>query len=239
MSGIQSVSSQLITYPADGNRKQGAKAGKWVLDFSQGLAVDRDGDSEAMSNNLFKIGSKFARSLFLSVSTTDVTIKIGQNILPKSQQLTYVINGIGFEDVTLEFPTDRTPLDDFSFIAIASDSPVFPIDADVLRGTHTPTVQTGTTVDALTTVFDFLFQGYTQMQIITENILAVNELEVNIQLSEDGVNFVSAQSYPLTVAVNDFNTFQNSIAHKFIRVQIHAKLAGLQTDFRVQAQLEK
>ena len=239
MSGIQSFSSQLMTYPKDGNRKQGAKAGRWVLDFVNGLATDKDGNSEEISNNLVKIGKNFARSVFISVSTVDAIIKIGQNILPKFHQLTYVINGIGFEDVTIEFPTDRTPTDDFSFIVIASDADQFPIDADVLTGNHTPTLQTGTSVDAFTTIMDFLFTGYSQLQIISENILGVNELEITVQISEDGVNWVDSQGYPATIAVNDADIFQSSVAHRFLRVQIHAKVALSQSDFRVQAELEK
>ena len=86
---------------------------------------------------------------------------------------------------------------------------------------------------------DFLFTGYSQLQVISENTLGVNELEVEIQISEDGINWVTAQGYPATIAVNDADIFQSSVAHRFIRVQIHARVAASQSDFRIQAELEK
>lgn len=236
---ISNVSAQLMTFPKNGIRKQGAKSGRWVLDFVNALATDKDGNSEEISNSLVKIGSQFARSVFITVSTVDALIKIGQNTLPKSHQLTYVINGIGFEDITIEFPVDRTPLDDFSFLVIASDASIFPIDADVLIGQHNPTPQTGTTVDADVVIFDFLFTGFNQLQLVIENTGGTNGLTATVEVSEDGTNFVASQGFPVNIPFGDFNIFQNSINHKFISVKVKAQVPASQTTFRIQANLER
>lgn len=236
---IQKISSQLITYPSDGKRKTGAKAGRYLLDFEQGLVIAPDGTTEKMSNDLARIGKNFVRSCFIAVSTVDALIKLGQNILPKGQQLTYVINGIGFQNMEIEFPTDRTPKNDFSFLVIGSDSEVFPVSIDVLLATHQPTTQTGNTTDNYVTVFDILFTSYSQITLLIENTGGVNTMTAQVQVSEDGVNWVAAQGYPVDVAINDANVFQSSIKHKYYRVQVKSKVAGSATSYRVQANLER
>ena len=234
---IQKLSTQIISFPKDATRKKGAKAGRYVLDFENGLVTAPDGSTEEMSNDLKKIGSNFARSVFITVSTVDAKIKIGQNQLPKSHQLTYVVQGIGFQDMVVEFPTDRTPLDDFSFAVMASDSNIFPIDADVLVGFHNPTPQTGNTGAAYVTVFDFVFTGYSQIEIITENTGGVNTILVKIQVSEDAVNWVDHQGYEKSIPVNDSDVFSSSVKHKYYRVQVKNNPGS--STFRVQANLER
>lgn len=236
---IQNISSQLMAYPSTGIRKQQALAGRYILDFTQGIVVAPDGSNEMMSKALVSIGSKFCKSVFLTVSTVDAKIKIGQNILPVGHQLTYVINGIAFETMEIEFPIDRTPLNDFSFLVIGSDADIFPISTDVLLASHNPTTQTGTTTDNYVTIMDFNFRGFSQVEIIISNTLGVNVMMADVQLSENGVDWVSAQNYPLDVAVNDSNVFQSSIAHKYGRVRLKSKVAGNATDYKVQANLER
>lgn len=239
MSGISNISSQLANFPIGGERKQGAQAGIHVLDFANGLVKFPDGSQEAMSNSLGKMEKNFIRSVLITVSTVDAIIKIGQNVLPKSHQLTYVVNGINFENMSIEFPVDRTPLDDFSYLVIGSDSPVFPIDSDVLVGSHNPEAKIGTTTDAFVTIVDFNFVGFSSSEIIIENTLGVNIMTSNIEVSEDGVNWVSAQGFPLDVPINDFTIYQNSINHRYIRVSVKSKNAGQATDYRVQLNLER
>ncbi|HSA76437.1 MAG TPA: DUF6385 domain-containing protein [Nitrosarchaeum sp.] len=236
---IQNVSSQLMTYPADGSRKKGAQAGKYILDFAQGLVTPPSGASESMSKSLSKIGSQFCRSVFVTVSTVDAVIKIGQNVLPKSHQLTYVIQGIAFDTMEITFPSDRIPLNDFSFAVVGSDSVNFPLQADSLVGFHNPDAKTGNTTDAYVSIVDFLFTGYSNSEIIIENTGGTNIMTADVQVSEDGTNFVSAQSYPLDVAINDFNIFQNAIRHRYIRVRLKSKNAGNHTTYRVQLNLER
>lgn len=236
---IQNVSNQLLSYPSDGTRKLGAQAGKYVLDFANGLVVAPDGTTESMSKSLSQIGSQFVKSCFITVSTVEAEIKIGQNTLPKSHQLTYVVNGIAFETMEITFPSDRTPLNDFSFAVIGSDAQFFPIQADSLIGFHTPSAKTGSTTDAYVTVLDFLFTGYSSSEIIIENTHATNIMTADIQVSEDGVNFVSAQNYPLDVANLDFNIFQNTIRHKYIRARLITKTSPDHATYRVQLNLER
>lgn len=234
---VQKLSTQIISYPKDATRKQGALSGRYVLDFENGLVTAPDGSTEEMSNDLKKIGSNFARSVFITVSTVDAKIKIGQNQLPQSHQLTYVVQGIGFQDMVIEFPVDRTPLNDFSFAVMASDSNIFPVDADVLVGFHNPTPQTGDTGAAYVTIFDFLFTGYSQIEIITENTGGVNTIFVKIQVSEDGVNWIDHQGYEKSIAINDSDIFSSSVKHKYYRIQVKNNL-GISA-FRVQANLER
>lgn len=228
-----------MSYPKDGGRKQGAQAGRYVLDFENGIVTAPNGDTEEMSNDLKKIGSNFARSIFIAVSTVDAKIKIGQNILPQSHQLTYVVQGIGFQGIVIEFPIDRIPVNDFSFMVIASDAEIFPIDLGTLIASHSPAVLTDTTTDAFVILEDFSFVGYNQVEMIIENTLGVNALTADVQVSEDGINFVSAQNYPLDIATNDANVFQSSVSHKFIRVRVKSKTPALPTDYRVQTHLER
>lgn len=236
---IQNVSGQLMTYPSDGSRKKNAQAGKYIIDFNNGLVNPPNGNSESMSNSLTKIGKQFVKSIFITVSTVDAVIKIGQNILPKSHQLTYVISGIAFDTMEITFPSDRTPLNDFSFAVVASDLPNFPLQADSLVGFHTPDAKTGITTDSYATVVDFLFTGYSNSEIIIENTHATNIMTADIQVSEDGTNFVSAQSYPLDVANLDFNIFQNTIRHRYIRVRLITKTSPNHATYRVQLNLER
>ena len=239
MSAIQNVSSQLMSYPSDGTRKLGAEGGKYIFDFVNGLVTSPLGSTESMSKSLVKMGKQFVRSIFITVSTVDVKIKIGQNILPKSHQLTFVVNGIAFDTMEIEFPVDRTPINDFSMAVIASDAEHFPLEADSLVGYHTPTAKTGSTTNAYVTIIDFVFTGYSSSEIIVENTDAVNALTCNIQVSEDGTNWVSAQSYPLDIALTDFNIFQNSIRHRYIRVRLIDKVLNSHATYRVQVNLER
>ena len=239
MSEIQNVSSQLISYPTDGSRKQGAQAGTYRFNFTEGLVVAPDGVTERMSNDLKKMGKNFVKSIFITTSSVDVVIKIGQNTLPKSHQLTYVVNGIAFEEMEITFPDDRTPINDFSFAIIGSDSQVFPIQADSLIGFHTPDAKTGSTTDAYVTIVDFLFTGYSSSEMIIENTHATNVMTADVQVSEDGTNFVSSQNYPLDVPALDYNIFQNSISHRYIRVRLITKTPTVHATYRVQLNLER
>jgi len=239
MSAIQNISSQLMAYPSNGIRKQGALAGRYLLDFTHGLVVSPNGTNEQMSKSLATIGKQFCKSVFITVSTVDAKIKIGQNILPVGHQLTYVISGIAFETMEIEFPTGRTPANDFSFLVIGSDSDIFPISTDVLLAAHNPTPQTGNTGDAYVTVIDFSFRGYSQVELIIQNTGGANQMTADVQVSENDADWVSAQGYPIDVAINDANVFQSSVAHKFGRVRLKSKLAGNSTTYKVQGNLEK
>jgi len=236
---LQFISSQLMTYPADGSRKKNAEAGKYTIDLANGLVTSPSGVSESMSTSLSVLGKNFAKSFFITVSTVDALIKIGQNVLPKSHQLTYVISGIATEIIEITFPNDRTPLDDFSFGIIASDAEIFPLQIDTLLGFHNPDAKTGSTTDAYVTVVDFLFVGYSSSEIIIENTHATNVLTADVQVSEDGVNWVSAQSYPLDISALNYNIFQNSIKHRYIRVRVITKTSPNHATYRVQLNMER
>ncbi len=228
-----------MTYPIDGVRKQDALEGKWKFDFALGIVTSPDGTTERMSNHLQNIKDQFARSCFISVSDANAKIKIGNNTLPANHVLNHVVSGLSFDSIEIDFPTGRTPTNDFSFVVIASNSPVFPLQIATEIVQHSPSSKIGTTTDAYVTLIDFLFVGYGQSEIIIENTLGVNVMTVDIQVSEDGVNYVSFQSYPLDIPINDANVFQSSIAHKHIRVRVKAKVGGSQTDYRLQANLER
>lgn len=236
---VQNASSQLMNFPKDGIRLQQAQAGIHSFDFVSGLVTFPNGDTQRMSNSLSKLGRQFVKSVFITLSTVDALIRIGQNVLPKSHQLTYVVNGIGFDHMSIEFPVDRTPINDFSYMVIGSDADVFPIDADVLTGSHTPSSKTGTSVDADTTIADFLFTGYTENEIIIENTGGTNTIVGTIEVSQDGVNWVAHQSYPADILPNDFNVFASSVKHRFVRVRVKAKVSAAQSTYRVQLNLER
>jgi hypothetical protein len=231
--------NQLMTYPVNGVRKQDAIEGKWKLDFALGLVTAPDGTSERMSNSLQNLKDQFARSCYISVSDANAQIKVGNNILPANHVLNHVISGLSFDSIEIDFPTGRTPTNDFSFVVIASNSPVFPLQIATEIVQHSITPKTGTTTDAYVDIMDFSFVGYGQSEIIIENTLGVNVLTADIQVSEDGVNYVSFQNYPLNIATNDANLFQSSIAHKFMRVRVKSKVAGNPTDYRIQMNLER
>ena len=231
--------NQLLTYPPNGVRKQDASEGKWKLDFALGLVTAPDGSTERMSNNLQNLKDQFARSCFISVSDANAQIKVGNNILPANHVLNHVISGLSFDSIEIDFPTGRTPTNDFSFVVIASNSPVFPLQIATEIVQHSPSSKTGTTSDNYATVIDFLFVGYGQAEIIIENTLGVNLMTADVQVSEDGTNYFSYQNYPLDVSANDANIFQSSIAHKHIRVQVKSKNSGLPTDYRIQVNLER
>lgn len=237
--GIQNIFGQMLVYPADGNRKQQAKSGKYRLDFLNGLVTDPDGETESMSKSLSQLGTNFIRSCFITVSTVEATIKVGNNVLPTGHQLTYVVNGLAFEIIEITFPSDRTPKDDFSFSVIGSDAPVFPIESDTLVGLHNPTSKTGTTTASYVTVLDFVFRGYSSSEIIIENTHATNIMIADVQVSQDGTNWVSAQNYPLDVSNLDFNIFQNTINHRYIRVRLKTKTDPNHATYRIQLNLER
>jgi hypothetical protein len=103
-SEIINPSSQLISFPSDGSRKTEAEGGKYVLDFDHGIVTSPLGETEEMNKTLAQLNTNFVRSVFITVSTVDAVIKIGQNILPKSHQLTFVVNGISFDTMEITFP---------------------------------------------------------------------------------------------------------------------------------------
>lgn len=236
---IVNISSQMIQFPKGGSRKEKAQAGVHSLDFNNGLVTFPDGSSEGMSSSLGKIEKQFVKSIFITLSTVDAKIKIGSTVLPKSHQLTYVVNGIGFDNMTIEFPTNRTPKDDFSYMVIASDSDVFPITADSLIGSHNPEAKTGTTTNSDITVIDFIFVGFSENEIIIENTGVTNTMIATVEISQDGVNWVPHQGYPADVLPSDFNVFASSVKHRYLRVRLKAKVSGAQTTYRVQLSLER
>ena len=99
--------------------------------------------------------------------------------------------------------------------------------------------KTGNTTDALATVVDFLFVGFGQAEIITENTGGANSLDVDVQVSENGANYVSHQGYPKPVVSNGADVFASSVAHRHIRVQIKSTSAGLHTTYRIQPHMER
>ena len=239
MSAEISSLNQLMTYPLDGVRKKNASEGKWRIDLALGLVTAPDGTTERISNDLQNLKDQFARSCFISVSDAEAKIKIGNNTLPANNVLNHIVSGLSFDSIEIDFPTGRTPTNDFSFVVIASNSVVFPLQIATEIIQHSPDAKTGTTTDAFVTVIDFLFVGFGQSEIIIENILGVNTMTTDLQVSEDGTNYVSFQNYPLDILPNDANLFQSSIAHKHIRVRVKAKVALSQTDYRISMNLER
>lgn len=239
MSNQTSPLSNIIAYPSNGAKKKGAAAGTWVFDFENGKVNLPDNTVEDMSASLNKLGKQFAKSFFIFVSTVDAEIRIGNYLLPKGQQTTWVINGISVDTLTIKLPNDRTPVNDFSLQVFASDATTFPIDMETIIANHNPDAKTGTSTDSYVTVCDFVFFGFNQLEIITENTHGSNGLTMNIQVSDDGTNWADYQGYPQNIAFGAKDVFGTSNAFRYYRLQVKSQTAGNAATYRVQPNLTR
>lgn len=221
------ISGSLISYPADGTKFYGAKAGTYKISFDSGTVSGPSGGSKAMSNTLKGIEANFVRSVFVWVSDIRAKISIGGNILPSLQQPNFIIQGILFQEMTIEFPDSMIPVDDFAFQVIASDKDIFPLNISNLVGSFTPDTYSGNTGDAYATVKDIYALGYGNIVFQTFNLDGANALDVQVESSEDGVNWAPEQGYPVTpLAAGDSDIFSDGVKHAYYRIQVKSHAAG-------------
>jgi hypothetical protein len=222
-----------ISFPNDGTKFYSALAGTYQLDFEQGTVTDPNGKSTPMSSSLMKLQEQFVKSLYVWVSTVAATIKIGNNILPQMQQNAFIISGIGFNTMSITFPGNRTPVNDFAFQVLATDSPVFPYDVSTLIGNYAPPALTGNAPDAYGVAKDVLALGFSSIVFQIFNTDPAHILDAEVQGSEDGQNWVTEQGYPLTIVAQAQDVFADQIKHAYYRVLLKNDTAGQAVPFIV------
>jgi len=208
----------MIAYPKDGTKKNNAIAGTYLFDFDNGKVTDPNQQTTDMSNNLKKLQKDFVKSVFIFVSTQDAIIKVGNTVLPQRQNLAWILNQFHFTQMSITFPSGRTPSSNFGFQVVASTEDIFPLNVNNLSQIFTIPTITGNCSASLATLFDILSSGFGQIVIATENTDATNSITLHVQYSEDGVNWFDYQGYPVTLAVGDTDNFAASVQHAYYRV---------------------
>jgi len=230
------VAAQLITYPITGVRETSVTEGVWRFNLKAGYVTKPDGSSSRMSTSLNYIRDQVCRSCFILVSDADVKVRIAGRILPNDHTLVHVLQGMEFDSIDLEFPTGRTPTNDFQFTVAASNSPILPFQVEQTL-THHRSTETGTTTNSYVTIYDTHIGGYDQAMVTVENTAGSNSLTARLEYSEDGTDYYKDPDWnagaDLAIAASSYDTYASSIKHHFIRVQVKSTSTDAHTTFKV------
>lgn len=228
---------RIITYPRDGTIKTGVASGLWKFYFNNGAVLKPDGSDDFMSNNLEKIKDKRCRSALIFVSDARAKITIGATeVLLSGTQNYYVAEGIEFQSISIDLPTDAIPKDDFGLLVIGSTSPIFPLTIEKLISEYTPSKITApTSADAFATIFQGCMAGYDQVNGIFRNVGGANTLTLQVGYSTDGIffNFDPAQNV-LPLASTRITVTSK---WKFIQIQMKNTSAGLASTYELYSRL--
>jgi hypothetical protein len=235
-----SITNQIITYPTTSERKEDAEAGVWVFDLRKGVAKNPSGVGEEMSSSLEKIQDSMCRSALIIVSDADAKIKIGDRKAPFDHSLIHLIQNLEFDSIEIEFPSGRTPANNFEFVVCASNSPIFPIMIDQSQQ-HFRDKYTGASVAAYTIIANLHCGGYDQVMFVIENTHGANGLTAKIEFSEDGVDYYIDPDFnagaELNIAFGDKTIYATSIKHHFYQVSVKNQVAGNASSYKIHQNL--
>lgn len=220
-------SSQIMTYPSNGQTLKSAQAGRYRLTLVDGKVMNPSLVDDNFDRSLTKMLDRKCRSALIWVSDSDASIKLGGFQLPVGIKLVQVIDFTGFEELEINFPTTRIPANDFEFLVICSTIPKFPVNHEKYNANHQNTI-TGSATDAYAVILQKNINHYTNIMITTVDTSA-NGLTVQIQYSEDGTNWYNDPNYVVGKAITQAgepDKYASSVNHKFIRVQVKNTTAG-------------
>jgi len=232
----QSITNQIITYPTNAERKEDAEAGVWTFDFKKGIAKNPSGLGEDMSSSLEKIHDVRCRSALIIVSDADAKIKIGDRKMPYDHSLVHLIQNLEFDSLEIDFPTGRTPANNFEFVVLASNSPIFPLLIDISQQ-HFRDKYTGSSASSYTVICDLHTGGYDQIMFTIENTHASNGLTAKIEFSEDATDYYIDPNFnlgsELTIAGLGKSVYASSIKHHFYRVSVKNQTSASNSSYKI------
>lgn len=232
----------LITYPTNGKRKTGVKAGTWEFNFTHGRVTLPDNTEEEMSNSLISLGDTKIRSCFILVSDSDAIVKYGRsNIVINDHILLHLMQEIEIESLSIEFPSGRIPQDDFQLGIMASTNPIIPLDIDTQLSHNRSKVTGSLTDNNYKTVYQTHVGGYDQIMFTIENTHAANGLTVQIDFSEDGVDWYQDPDFDTAINIPTSASqpikYATSVKHHLYRVKVRNTGAGLNSSYKVHQNL--
>ena len=230
------ITTQLLTYPINAARKTSGSAGLWKFNLRMGLVTLPDGSSEKMTTSLIRIRDSVCRSCFILVSDADAQIKIGSRVIPYDHQLVQVINNLEFDQIEIDFPTGRTPTNDFQLIVTASNNPIFPLQISQ-ELIHNKSKQTGTAANTYATIYNTHVGGYDQAQITIENTHGSYGLTAKVEYSEDGSDYYIDPDWnsaaELNISSSSYESFATSIKHHFYKVSVKNQSSGQNATYTI------
>jgi hypothetical protein len=235
----QFKTARTIAYPIDGTFKTAVKSGKWRFNFMNGEVTTPDNKTDDMSTKLEKIGDKRIRSILIIVSDPRTKITLGANeISNNSKDCVYVINGIEFQTLVLDFPTGNVPEDNHAFLICGCTASEFCNNVERTILQYTPAViTTPLLADAHQTVLQFHFPPYARSDMIIRNVGAVNSLTYQIGYSNNGIFWNNVAEVPIAALASGLVAI--TLQFKFVRIQIRRTTAALDTTYELYPNLTK
>ena len=227
------MGSLLTTF--DGDEITGITSGSVQLDFVAGTVTLPNGAVSNMNKNLNDLGLSQCNSIGVWCSDADAQIFVGSALSLADHQLSHVVNQYGFSTVRIEIPANSTP--------DATNQIFFMASTDQWMGYSFPRIshQRGLIQDtstAVNTVYLSKHVGaYNQFLITTQNTHGANALNLTIEFSENGTDWVAEQGYvtPVTIAGGgtNFNAFASEVEHHFYRARIIDTVGGNHATFDI------
>jgi len=220
-----------------GTEITGITSGAVFLDFVAGTVTLPEGSpaplTRPMQKNLNDLALNQCQSIGIWTSDADSIIQIGSAVTLADHQLTHVVNNYGFSNVMITIPANSTPDDTNQIFFMGSTDNwlgyAFP------KISHQRGKIDSASVNAVTTALSKHVGAYNQFMITTYNNDTTNSLDLQIQYSEDNVQWFNDDGYATVVAVTAGNsdTWASEIEHHFYRVRINSTVTDASADFEI------
>ena len=217
---------------SDGEALKELTAGQLNLDFVNGTITRPNGVVENMNISLDAFGLNQCGSIGIWCSDADAQIIIGTNFVIADHQLTHVINNYDFSNVRIVIPNNSTP-DENQVAFIASTDREF--NYEINNYAHDRDEITGTTTNSQVVYYSKHTGAYDSFYYTIQNTHGSNSLDVQIEFSENGVDFFPDQGYTtaVTVASGSYNAFASTNEHHFYRILLNSTSAGNHASFTI------
>ena len=218
---------------ATGAELSGVTSGDVFLDFVAGTVTLPDGTVSNMNKNLNDLGLSQCNSIGVWTSDADSTIYIGSTVTLSDHKLSHVINNLGFSSVRISIPANSTPDNTNQFFFMAGTDGWLGYTYPEIA--HTTAKVSGTTTNTNTVYLQKHVGAYNQFLITTSNSHGSNSLDVQIEFSENGVDWFLDSGYTtaVTVPALSYNQFSSEIEHHFYRVLLASTSSGNHADFDI------
>ena len=218
---------------ATGTELSALASGDYFLDFLTGNITQPDGTVTQMNKNLNDLGLTQCNSIGVWCSDADATLFVGSAISLSDHKLSHVINNYGFSSVRINIPANSTPDNTNQLFFMAGTDGWLNYAYPEIA--HQTDKISGISSNTNTVVLQKHVGAYNQILITTSNTHGSNSLDVQIEFSENGVDWFLDSGYTtaVTVASNSYNQFSTEIEHHFYRVLLASTSTGNHATFDI------
>ena len=218
---------------ATGTELDGITSGDVFLDFVAGTVTLPDGTVSNMNKNLNDLGLTQCNSIGVWCSDADATLFVGSAVSLSDHKLSHVINNYGFSAVRINIPANSTPDNTNQLFFMASSDGWLNYAYPEIA--HQEGKISGTSTNTNTVYLEKHVGAYNQILITTSNTHGSKSLDVQIEFSDNGVDWFLESGYTtaVTVASNSYNQFSTEIEHHFYRVLLESTSTGNHATFDI------